>query len=67
MAAIGDDLCGIDHYAGWGARLGMLTWNEENPLATGAGGDPYSGLTELGETSRPADGGPGHAGRCVPT
>ena len=48
MDAIGDDLNGIDHYADLGVRLGMLTWNGENRLATGAGGDPYSGLTELG-------------------
>jgi membrane dipeptidase len=48
MAAIGGDLSGIDRYARWGARLGMLTWNEENLLATGAGGDPGKGLTDLG-------------------
>ena len=48
MASIGNDLAGIDRYADVGVRLGMLTWNEENLLATGAGGDPYSGLTELG-------------------
>ena len=48
MDAIGDDLNGIDRYADLGVRLGMLTWNGENLLATGAGGDPYSGLTELG-------------------
>ena len=48
MVAIGDDLGGIDRYADIGVRLGMLTWNEENLLATGAGGDPYSGLTDLG-------------------
>ena len=48
MASIGNDLAGIDRYADEGVRLGMLTWNEENLLATGAGGDPYSGLTELG-------------------
>lgn len=48
MAAIGEDLGGIDHYHRFGARIGMLTWNEENRLATGAGGDPCSGLTELG-------------------
>ena len=48
MDAIGDDLNGIDHYADLGVRVGMLTWNGENLLATGAGGDPYSGLTELG-------------------
>lgn len=49
MAAIGEDLSGIDRYADWGARLGMLTWNEENLLATGAGGDAYSGLTDVGK------------------
>lgn len=48
MAAIGADLAGIDRYVDFGARLGMLTWNEENLLATGAGGDPHTGLTELG-------------------
>ena len=48
MDAIGDDLSGIDRYADLGIRVGMLTWNGENLLATGAGGDPYSGLTELG-------------------
>ena len=48
MDAIRDDLNGIDHYADLGVRLGMLTWNGENLLATGAGGDLYSGLTELG-------------------
>ena len=48
MAAIGEDLTGIDRYADWGARLGMLTWNEENALAAGAGGDPKKGLTALG-------------------
>ena len=48
MDAIGNDLGGIDRYADLGVRLGMLTWNGENLLATGAGGDPYSGLTELG-------------------
>ena len=48
MDAIGDDLNGIDRYAEVGVRLGMLTWNGENQLATGAGGDPYSGLTDLG-------------------
>lgn len=48
MAAIGEDLTGIDRYAAFGARIGMLTWNETNALATGAGGDPYSPLTDLG-------------------
>ena len=48
MAAIGADIAAIDRYAAFGARMGMLTWNEENLLATGAKGDRYSGLTELG-------------------
>ena len=48
MDAVGDDLEAIDCYGDLGARIGMLTWNGENLLATGAGGDPYSGLTELG-------------------
>ena len=44
MAAIGEDLTGINRYADFGARIGMLTWNETNALATGAGGDRYSCL-----------------------
>lgn len=48
MAAIGEDVGGIDRYYAFGARLGMLTWNEENALATGAGGDPAGGLTAAG-------------------
>ena len=48
MAAIGEDLTGINRYADFGARIGMLTWNETNALATGAGGDRYSPLTDLG-------------------
>lgn len=48
MDAMGDDLGAIDRYGDLGCRIGMLTWNGENALATGAGGDPYSGLTELG-------------------
>lgn len=48
MAAIGEDISGIDRYHAFGARIGMLTWNEENALATGAGGDPGKGLTMAG-------------------
>ena len=48
MEAIGGDLAGIDRYVEFGARIGMLTWNEENLLATGAKGDSQDGLTELG-------------------
>ena len=48
MEAIGGDLSGIDRYVDFGVRIGMLTWNEENFLATGAKGDPGSGLTDLG-------------------
>ena len=47
MAAV-RDTSDIDCYADFGARLGMLTWNEENALATGAGGDAEKGLTMLG-------------------
>lgn len=53
MEPMGDCLDRLEQYAQWGARLGMLTWNEENLLAVGAGGDPRRGLTPLGrETVR---------------
>lgn len=48
MAAIGEDPAGVDRYADAGARMGMLTWNEENQLAAGAGASPGQGLTDLG-------------------
>ena len=48
MDAIGAELAGIDRYVDFGARIGMLTWNGENLLATGASGDPDTGLTDLG-------------------
>ena len=48
MESIGTDLGGIDRYAAMGVRLGMLTWNEKNQLAAGAG-SPDGGLTRLGQ------------------
>lgn len=48
MAVAGEDLTWIDRYAAFGVRMGMLTWNEENDLASGVGGDPQHGLTALG-------------------
>ena len=47
MAAIGDNVSGIDWYYDHGVRWGMLTWNEENLLASGAA-HPGSGLTAAG-------------------
>ncbi len=38
----------IDRLAESGVRIAMLTWNEENQFAAGAGQDPEKGLTELG-------------------
>ena len=51
MAAVGKDLSKIDtYYADFGARMGMLTWNEKNDLATGCKGGPADeGLTDLGK------------------
>lgn len=39
----------LDRLAALGLRLGMLTWNEENPFAAGAAQDPSKGLTDLGK------------------
>ena len=53
MEPVGCHLERLEQYARWGARIGMLTWNEENLLAAGAGADPDRGLTALGrETVR---------------
>ena len=48
MAAIGGQVSGIDWYYDHGVRWGMLTWNEENLLASGAKGPSGSGLTAAG-------------------
>ncbi len=49
MAAIGDDLSGVDRYYDFGARHGMLTWNEENALGAGASSGVSTGLKEAGK------------------
>ena len=51
LESIGADLSQIDRYADLGVRMTMLTWNEENRLATGAKGDPKRGLTALGKAA----------------
>lgn len=47
LAPLGTDLSGLDALAAAGVRTAMLTWNESNALAAGAGA-PDTGLTELG-------------------
>jgi len=49
ISSIGDNLNLLDAYYDFGARHVMLTWNEENHLATGAKGNPKRGLTALGK------------------
>lgn len=49
LSSIGDDISLLDQYYDFGARHAMLTWNEQNALATGVHGDPSRGLTELGK------------------
>lgn len=48
LKSIGEDIDMIDEFYAFGARHASLTWNEENPLATGARGNPERGLTECG-------------------
>lgn len=49
LSGIGTDLDKIDELYDFGVRHAMLTWNEQNALATGAKADPDRGLTELGK------------------
>ncbi len=49
LSAIGCDISLIDKYYEFGCRHAMLTWNEENALATGVRGNPDRGLTEIGK------------------
>lgn len=48
LSGIGTDLDKIDELYDFGVRHAMLTWNEQNELATGAKADPNRGLTPLG-------------------
>lgn len=49
LSGIGKDLSKIDELYDFGVREVMLTWNEQNDLASGAKGDPDAGLTALGK------------------
>lgn len=49
LSGIGEDLDQIHMLYDYGARHAMLTWNEQNALATGVQGDPTRGVTELGK------------------
>ncbi|MEA4987961.1 MAG: membrane dipeptidase [Anaerovorax sp.] len=49
LNSIGENLSLIDEYYEFGARHAMLSWNEQNALATGVQGDPNRGLTDLGK------------------
>lgn len=48
LKSIGEDVDLIQEFYSFGARHAGLTWNEENPLATGALGNPERGLTDIG-------------------
>ncbi len=49
LSGIGEDLSQIDMLYEFGVRHAMLTWNEQNALASGAKGNPNCGLTQLGK------------------
>src|SRR5699024_939095 len=49
LSGIGEDVDLIYSLYHLGFRLMSLTWNEQNHLATGAGGDINRGLTDLGK------------------
>ena len=66
MAAVGADPRGVDWYYGQGVRLGMLTWNETNALASRRRGRSSGGADGGGPPGRAPDGGAGDGGGCVP-
>lgn len=49
LSGIGENIDLINHYHRFGARHAGLTWNEENPLATGVAGSKTRGLTSIGK------------------
>lgn len=48
LSCLGTDLGRLEWLRAAGVTSAMLTWNEENRLAAGAGTDPKHGLTPLG-------------------
>lgn len=66
MEPVGDRLERLEQYAQWGVRMGMLTWNEENLLACGAGGDPGQGPDGAGAGGGPPDAAAEHPAGCIP-
>lgn len=48
LASLGQDIEKLDKLYDFGVRECMLTWNEQNMLATGVQGDAARGLTPLG-------------------
>lgn len=48
LSWLGEDLGRLEWLRAAGVTSAMLTWNEENRLAAGAGADPKHGLTALG-------------------
>ncbi|MFR2389271.1 dipeptidase, partial [Intestinibacter bartlettii] len=52
LSYIGEDVDMLHYfYDVVGARHASLTWNEQNALATGVGGDPLRGLTDSGKNA----------------
>lgn len=49
LSSIGEDTEKLDRLYDFGVRHAMLTWNEENLLATGVQGNPDRGLTDAGK------------------
>lgn len=49
MAYVQNDISRVDEYYEFGARHGMLTWNESNSLGHGAMTGRTEGLTDLGK------------------
>ncbi|MDO4531089.1 MAG: membrane dipeptidase [Bacillota bacterium] len=49
LAGIGEEIDRIHELYDMGCRHAMLTWNEENALATGVKGSPDRGVTALGK------------------
>ncbi|MFI3173602.1 MAG: membrane dipeptidase [Bacillota bacterium] len=49
MSGLGEDVERLYELHDFGFRHGMLTWNEQNALATGVRGDDNRGLTPLGK------------------
>lgn len=66
MEPVGNRLERLEQYARWGARIGMLTWNEEKPAGSWCRRRSGEWADRAGLGGRAADAAAGDCAGCLP-